>query len=65
MKRLLLLLFIMMLLPAELFSSRIQAHADVSALAASYNTDVNYIAYATEVEDQSHRTRRNLLRHLI
>ncbi len=53
MKRLLLLLFIMVLLPAELFSSRIQAHADVSALAASYNTDVNYIAYATEVEDQS------------
>lgn len=31
---------------------RMQLRADASALAASYNTNVNYIAYASEVEDQ-------------
>lgn len=52
-KKLLSVLLILVLLPVELLSTRVQVRADASALAASYNTDVNYIAYATEVEDQS------------
>ncbi len=41
------------LLLADSFTGRIPVQADISALAASYNTDVNYIAYASEVEDQA------------
>ena len=34
-------------------AARMEVRADVSALASSYNSDVSYIAYASEVEDQS------------
>ena len=47
-----------LLLPAVMIAvtphaARMEVRADVSALASSYNSDVSYIAYASEVEDQS------------
>ena len=50
MKRLLSFVLSIAVLPAL---SVIQVQADTSALASSYNTNVNYIAYATDVEDQA------------
>lgn len=42
-----------LLFPAFIADARLEVKADTSALAASYNTNVNYIAYASEVEDQA------------
>ena len=53
-KKLLCLLWALaVLLPSSVSGALIQTRADTSALAASYNTNLNYIAYATEVEDQA------------
>lgn len=52
-KRLMSVLLSAALLSAVPSGKCLQVQADVSALASSYNTDVNYIAYASEVEDQS------------
>lgn len=52
-KKLLALLLTAALLPVSAAASRQQVRADTSALASSYNTNVNYIAYATDVEDQA------------
>lgn len=41
------------LLPAAVSNARLEVQADTSALASSYNTNTNYIAYATDVEDQA------------
>lgn len=49
-KRLLSLVLSIAVLPIVSVS---QVRADTSALASSYNTNVNYIAYATDVEDQA------------
>lgn len=42
-----------MIMPAAAEEACLRVQADASALASSYNTNVNYIAYATEVEDQA------------
>ena len=42
-----------LLLPASMADARLEVKADASALAASYNTNVNDIAYASGVEDQA------------
>lgn len=47
------LLTAVILLPAVAENACLYVQADTSALATSYNTNVNYIAYATEVEDQA------------
>lgn len=52
-KKLLTILLTAALLLTSVSGFRLQVQADTSALAASYNTNVNYIAYATDVEDQS------------
>lgn len=52
-KLLCLLCALAVLLPSSVSGALIQTRADTSALAASYNTNLNYIAYATEVEDQA------------
>ena len=41
------------MLPVSLPVSRMQVQANTSAMSPSHNTNVNYIAYATEVEDQA------------
>ncbi|MDE6889921.1 MAG: C1 family peptidase [Eubacterium sp.] len=52
-KLLCLLCALAVLLPSSVSGALIQTRADTSALAASYNTNLNYIAYATEIEDQA------------
>lgn len=52
-KKLLALLLTAVMLPGSAAAARQQVQANTSALASSYNTNVNYIAYATDVEDQS------------
>lgn len=47
------LLTAVILLPSAASNARLQVQADTSALASSYNTNVNYVAYATDVEDQA------------
>lgn len=42
-----------LLLPASMADARLEVKADASALVASYNTNVNDIAYASGVEDQA------------
>ncbi len=41
------------MLPLSAFTAQIKVQADASALAPSYNTDLNKIIYATPVEDQT------------
>lgn len=41
------------LLPSAASGARLEVQADTSALAPSYNTNTNYVAYATDVEDQA------------
>ena len=52
-KRLLSVLFSAALLPVSAFYTQVPVQAGTSALAQSYNSDPSYVAYASEVEDQS------------
>ncbi|MDE7311102.1 MAG: leucine-rich repeat protein [Eubacterium sp.] len=52
-KKLLTLLLTAAMLPMSAAAPRQQVQANTSALASSYNTNLNYIAYATDVEDQA------------
>ena len=45
------LLAAVMCVSAVITGERLEPRANTSALASSYNTNVNYIAYATDVED--------------
>ncbi len=47
------LLAAVMCVSAVITGERLEPRANTSALASSYNTNVNYIAYATDVEDQA------------
>lgn len=52
-KTLLAVLLTAAMLPISLPVSHMQVWANTSAMSPSYNTNVNYIAYATDVEDQA------------